>query len=118
MEHKLAMRDVEHYEHRLRALHRRLLGDLAGLEVEALGSAEVPIDAQGDDGTQAQCEDMDLELLEREDVTAHEISLALERVRSGTFGTCVSCGRSIARARLDVLPWTRTCIRCAPEDGA
>ncbi len=38
---------------------------------------------------------------------------AEERLRAGTYGTCVRCGGVIAVARLDALPATATCIRCA-----
>ncbi len=42
-----------------------------------------------------------------------EIAAARERVASGTFGVCESCGRPIADARLEVLPFARRCISCA-----
>jgi RNA polymerase-binding transcription factor DksA len=111
----LAARDVKRYETTLRALHRRLLGDLEELEEAALGSADSPVEGQGDEGSQEQVEAMDLELIEEEDVTAHEVSLALKRIHGGTFGTCLDCGRAIARGRLDALPWTRFCIDCATD---
>ena len=38
---------------------------------------------------------------------------ALERVDSGTAGTCEVCEGPIAVARLLALPAARTCIRCA-----
>jgi len=42
-----------------------------------------------------------------------EIAAARERVASGTFGVCETCGRPIADARLEVLPFARHCIACA-----
>ncbi|MFL6127197.1 TraR/DksA C4-type zinc finger protein [Actinophytocola sp.] len=32
---------------------------------------------------------------------------------AGTYGTCTRCGSPIAPERLDALPATTTCIRCA-----
>ncbi|MBP9049488.1 MAG: TraR/DksA C4-type zinc finger protein, partial [Tabrizicola sp.] len=31
----------------------------------------------------------------------------------GSYGDCVRCGEPIAEARLDTLPWTPLCRRCA-----
>ena len=37
---------------------------------------------------------------------------ALGRIREGTFGECVSCGKEINARRLEAVPWTRHCIEC------
>ena len=37
---------------------------------------------------------------------------ALKRIREGSFGECVSCGKEINAKRLDAVPWTRHCIEC------
>lgn len=42
-----------------------------------------------------------------------QIRAALRRVADGSYGVCVRCGDEIAEARLDALPWTPVCRRCA-----
>jgi DnaK suppressor protein len=37
---------------------------------------------------------------------------ALARIREGSFGECVSCGKEINSKRLEAVPWTRHCIEC------
>jgi DnaK suppressor protein len=37
---------------------------------------------------------------------------ALERLREGNFGECISCGKEINPKRLEAVPWTRHCIEC------
>jgi len=37
---------------------------------------------------------------------------ALERLREGSFGQCISCGKEINPKRLEAVPWTRHCIEC------
>ncbi|MGA9900025.1 MAG: TraR/DksA family transcriptional regulator [Terriglobales bacterium] len=37
---------------------------------------------------------------------------ALSRIREGTFGECISCGKDINAKRLEAVPWTRHCIEC------
>jgi DnaK suppressor protein len=40
------------------------------------------------------------------------VESALQRLREGTFGECVSCGNEINAKRLEAVPWTRYCIEC------
>ena len=42
-----------------------------------------------------------------------EIDAAMERVGSGTYGTCEDCGQPIGEGRLEARPVARTCINCA-----
>ena len=37
---------------------------------------------------------------------------ALARIRDGSFGECISCGKEINAKRLEAGPWTRHCIEC------
>jgi DnaK suppressor protein len=37
---------------------------------------------------------------------------ALTRIREGSFGECISCGKEINPKRLEAVPWTRHCIDC------
>jgi DnaK suppressor protein len=40
------------------------------------------------------------------------VETALARLREGSFGECVSCGKEINPKRLEAVPWTRHCIAC------
>ena len=42
-----------------------------------------------------------------------EVDAAIERVDAGTSGRCVECGEPIPPERLDALPATTVCVRCA-----
>ena len=42
-----------------------------------------------------------------------QIAAALDRLANGTYGVCVRCGDDIAAGRLDLLPDTAFCARCA-----
>jgi DnaK suppressor protein len=41
-----------------------------------------------------------------------QITAALNRITQGTYGRCTRCGRQIAPARLEVLPYAAACIEC------
>ena len=40
------------------------------------------------------------------------VQSALDRIREGSFGQCISCGEDINPKRLEAVPWTRHCIAC------
>ena len=41
------------------------------------------------------------------------IEAALSRIDAGTYGTCVQCGESISKDRLNVVPASPICKTCA-----
>ena len=41
------------------------------------------------------------------------IDSALERIRLGRYGICISCGKEIPKERLEVLPYPVMCVNCA-----
>ena len=41
-----------------------------------------------------------------------EIEAALDRVESGTYGRCASCGEQIPSARLEAMPAATVCVTC------
>jgi len=45
-------------------------------------------------------------------VAIEQITAALNRIAAGTYGRCTRCGRQIASARLEVLPYASACIEC------
>jgi DnaK suppressor protein len=54
-------------------------------------------------------------LRERERDLLQKTEAALQRIQSGTFGTCLSCGEPIGMARLRARPVATLCIDCKNE---
>ena len=46
-----------------------------------------------------------------------QIRNALVRIESGEYGRCLGCGEPIPVARLEVLPFSDRCVRCAERDA-
>ena len=44
------------------------------------------------------------------------IDNALTRIEQGKYGLCVKCGKPIAQARLEAIPYALMCINCKSED--
>lgn len=51
-------------------------------------------------------------------VKAHldQVEHALSRIEAGRYGECESCGKPIARPRLEALPEATLCIECKAEE--
>jgi RNA polymerase-binding protein DksA len=122
-EHLMTSAELEGFKQQLLHLGRRMQGDFAALSSETLHEAggaasgnlsNTPVH-MADLGTDHFEQEMTLNLMETEGQTLEEISAALERIRTGTFGRCESCGNDIARERLQALPYTSLCINCARQ---
>ncbi len=44
--------------------------------------------------------------------TVEQIDAALARLEAGTYGRCARCGAAIPEERLELRPFTDTCVRC------
>lgn len=57
--------------------------------------------------------EMNLALRQAAEAKIESIKAALERLDKGIYGVCEICGQPIDPARLEILPHTRLCVRCA-----
>jgi RNA polymerase-binding transcription factor DksA len=57
--------------------------------------------------------ELNLALREEIERKAEQLEEALERLDDGQYGVCESCGQPIDPERLEVLPGTTLCIKCA-----
>jgi RNA polymerase-binding transcription factor DksA len=68
-----------------------------------------------DIGTENYDQEFTLSLIENEQDTLLQINDALGRIDAGTYGRCEECEDMIAKPRLQALPYTKHCIKCARE---
>ena len=116
MAKKLNPKELEDYEARLRALLAMLTGDIDKLEQEALGERAAPQESSAEGGADSYYQEFSLELLERDESTVREVLLALDRIKSGTFGLCETCNNAILKERLKLVPHARNCIECQRKE--
>jgi len=117
--------ELASYRQKLVALRQRLSGDVTSLAEEALNADEqasanlshVPLHP-ADLGTDAYERQLTQDLLENDKQTLAEIVAALERIVEGSFGLCEECRKEIPETRLQALPHTRYCLKCANELSA
>jgi RNA polymerase-binding transcription factor DksA len=59
--------------------------------------------------------ELNLALRERLEQKVQQLEDALERLEEGAYGVCESCLRPIDPGRLEALPRTSLCIKCARQ---
>lgn len=114
-------REWEVYHRNLLDLRERLLHQMSGLAKESATEMESYSLHMGDSGTDNFDRDFALSLLSSDQDAIYEIEEALKRIERGTFGICELTGKSIPRARLEAIPWTRFTVEAQAQlerDGA
>lgn len=116
-------RESKDYKETLLALRARLRGDVNTMADAALRKtrsessgdlSSMPIH-MADMGTDAFEQEFTLSLMEHDGSTLELIEGALERIEEGVYGVCTECEAKIPKARLNVLPHTPHCIKCAEK---
>ena len=103
-----------------RETYLRQARDLAA-EAEALAAEREPGDTQFDEesgeGDTLNVErERDLALSASATQAVEEIDRALRRMDVGNYGICERCGKKIAVARLEALPFAALCIECKSRE--
>lgn len=117
----LTTNQLEEYRTKLHSLRASLDSRAASLRDDAAhgvggedagGLSNAPIHL-ADLGSQEAATVVNVELAVNEAVLRQEIDEALFRLDEGTFGVCGECQKAIAPERLEAIPYSRLCIRCA-----
>ena len=116
---KLGVRDLDKFRELLLRKRREVIGDLQGMEAEALqgeGSnlSHLPVH-MADMGTDNYEQEFTLSLANRDRRLIDEIDHALAKIDDKTYGICEGTGQMIAKPRLDAEPWTRYSIEHARQ---
>ncbi|MCH8047593.1 MAG: TraR/DksA C4-type zinc finger protein [Planctomycetes bacterium] len=113
--------DVKVYKERLLELRVRLRGDVNTLADAALNKtrseaggdlSSMPIH-MADVGSDNFEQEFTLSLMQSEEVTLEAIETALERIEDKLFAVCAECDGPIKKSRLNAIPYTPHCIKCA-----
>jgi RNA polymerase-binding transcription factor DksA len=83
----------------------------AALNEDRVPVTRMPTD-MADLGTDAFEQELTLNLLGNKRGVLEQIEAALNR-EDGTYGQCEACGKAIPSARLEAIPYTTLCIKCA-----
>lgn len=97
---------------RLEAQRATLLTEAGETIVETLSPEKLTYPDLGDQATAESDRNFLLRLRGREQKLLKKIEDAIERIETGTYGICESCGEKISIKRLEARPVTTLCIDC------
>jgi DnaK suppressor protein len=112
--------EMKVYRDRLLDIRARLRGDVTSMAHSALRKG-------GTDGTNGSSmpihmaelgsdnfeQEFTLSLLANEEDRLGMIETALQRIEDGDYGLCEQCDGVIPKTRLNAIPYTPVCIKCA-----
>lgn len=112
--------DLDKFKEALIAEHDRLTEQIRRIDDRTAGRDRLDSHVSGEDFDEPGG-DAASDTLERtqamaigenfKDMLAH-VEHALAKIEKGTYGTCDSCNKPIAKARLEFLPWATMCAEC------
>ena len=104
----------KYYNHLLE-LREQLMHQMNGLAKES--AEEIPGYSlhMADSGTDNFDRDFALSLLSSDQDAVYEIEEALKRIERNTYGVCELTGKTIPRARLEAIPWTRFTVQAQAQ---
>ncbi len=103
------------YYFRLLELREQLQCQVTGLAKES--AQEIPGYSlhMADSGTDNFDRDFALSLLSSDQDAIYEIEEALKRIERNTYGVCELTGKTIPKARLEAIPWTRFTVNAQAQ---
>lgn len=94
--------EVRHIaENNLKKSQKELTGDLSGYSIH-----------MADMGTDNFEREMELGIATGETDRLRLVEEALRRIKDGSYGRCLDCGKDIKPARLKAVPYATLCIHC------
>lgn len=69
-----------------------------------------------DQGTDAMEREKSFMFAHKSGRLLYHIEEALRRIRKGDYGNCHTCGKPIAKSRLNAVPHARFCIECKEKE--
>lgn len=114
--------EMRPYKKVLLVLRARLRGDVSTLANAALSSgasstgelSNLPSHL-ADMGSDTFEQDNTLRLMDNEEEVLEQIDNALERIKAGVYGSCEECEGRIPKMRLNAIPYTSYCVKCASK---
>jgi RNA polymerase-binding transcription factor DksA len=115
MDAKKIKGEWQKYYNRLLELREQLMAQMNGLAKESAQEMAGYSLHMADSGTDNFDRDFALSLLSADQDSVYEIEEALKRIEKKTFGVCELTGKTIPKARLEAIPWTRFTVEAQAQ---
>ena len=106
------MKDLEYFRNKLTTLRTEIDGRLSTIDKDLRQKTSADSEEQAIELENAEVLDSLRTSTKRELMM---VDVALQRLESGDYLSCSECGDEILTARLEALPFTAHCVKCAEE---
>jgi RNA polymerase-binding protein DksA len=109
--HMLNQHEIEEYKKILEAKREDLM---AKIQTESMPNNPPHDNTDGGDEESTESEIFvdQLAIAQTHRDSVQEIDSSLERIRNGSYGTCIKCGEDISKEILDIAPESSLCENC------
>jgi DnaK suppressor protein len=106
---------LEYYKKKLTTRREELLKTIARTEEEGRTADDDPTVDLADKAANSYTKEFLFGQTNTDRSILQLIDEALQRIKAGTYGTCIECGEELQQKRLEAVPWARYCVRCAEK---
>ena len=103
---------LNYYNKKLQAMREDLLKTIARTEEEGRAADDDPTVDLADKAANSYTKEFLFGQTNTDRSTLNLIDAALERIKNGTYGTCVHCEAELQQKRIEAVPWARHCTAC------
>lgn len=109
-------KDLDQFKERLLSQKKQILESSKKVLEQDLNVSRDDLPDEIDLASAELSKSLMLRLNDRERALLPKIEKALQKIESGEYGICESCGGEIGTARLEVRPFASLCIKCKEEE--
>ena len=120
MKKKFNRKELEYFKKLILKIKEKILDEIKHISEDTLKKSQK--DAAGDISgytyhmadvaSDTYDREFSLGLASNERQSLYELDDALKKMEEGTFGICEECKSLITKTRLNVVPFTRLCVKC------
>ncbi|HIE03315.1 MAG TPA: TraR/DksA family transcriptional regulator [Candidatus Latescibacteria bacterium] len=93
----------------------RILRGLSNVQEDLKETSEETLIEEIDKAFSSEGRELLSSFVDRHTEGLEAVNQALERIKEGTYGICVRCGREISEERLEAIPTASLCLSCQQE---
>lgn len=116
--------ELEEIKKKLLQMRRKITGEIRHLTEDSISKSQKEASGEissytyhmADMASASFDRDFAFSLASNEQELLYMIDEALNKIESGEYGICESCGIKIPKKRLKVLPYARYCVKCQEEE--
>lgn len=93
----------------------RILRGLSNVQEDLEETSEETLIEEIDKAFSSEGRELLSSFIDRHTEGLEAVNQALERIKEGTYGICVRCGKEISEERLEAIPTASLCLSCQQE---